>query len=132
MTNETTTSQDELDFIRRGNNSFKAIKLFCEMVLTLPDDLMPLTQERLDELFESRTQALYLAYKENNLTGDEISKALNELLTLIVTTSARRIENQGMALMREANKLSLGYYEPVKEMPLGDLENLVRNLQTND
>lgn len=122
-------AEAEKQFNARGNNSVKFLKLFFEEVIaTLPDEIMPLDQAKLDELMKPRCENLYAKVLESNLTGEEIETAVNQLLNLFVSHTGKRIENRADNALRQVYKYLIGFYSPVKEMPLGQLEKLLNDM----
>ncbi len=127
---ETVVSEEEAAkeavFNERGNRAVKALKFYAELILSLPDDVMPLDDKRLDELLEPRSQELFDKIRDAGLTMDECSIGFNQIQQIIIANSAKRIENFLKIVVQTINEKYFGYMEPIKEMPVGELTLLAQ------
>lgn len=121
MSNETEISEGDKVFNERGNRAVKALKAWCKLISELPDEVMPLDEAKLDELFKPITETFWLDLEAmGDVTGDELDTALNHILPLFVRQSATRVSNHAKNIERAITKATTGYYEVNKEMPIAE------------
>ena len=108
--------QGDLEMLLRNKKAVKAMKLFAELLLSLPDDFGGvLDQVKLDELAEPRTQDLYKKLKAENFPI-EVIKVGVDFATIFAEVTIRSCERYTRNVLRNVYHDLLGYYEPDKEM----------------
>lgn len=129
LTPEEIEEKDKQEFIAQNSQQMKAVKAFCSMIASLPDHLFPLDDKTLDEVFEPRTRELYNTLKRDKVTYRQLEDGINRLLALIADQTIVRCRNFTDVMFKQLMHELLGYYEPHKEMPLGELENVLQSIQ---
>jgi hypothetical protein len=119
----------EEEMLSRMRSANKVMKMFAELLLSLPDDFGGvLDQKKLDKLSEPRCQEIYLKIKELNLSIEEVQGGI-QYVDVFSNMTLKSCERFGQNRLRELNKLSYGHYEPEKEMGMKDMIDLIAEKQ---
>lgn len=130
MTENTATEVlAEQEMHERMKSAIKVMKMFAELLLSLPDDFGGvIDQKKLDELAEPRCQEIYTKIKDLNLAIEEVQGGI-QYVEVFANVTLKSCERFSKNRLRELNKLAFGHYEPEKEMGIKDMIDMIATKQ---